>query len=344
MVNTLNLMPLSKNKLNGSQGISVLMANSLMFQRSLEIVEGYEDPQLSNFFGLAFPLLKRGVPVSITHLENTGYADTWKDVKVLLMTYSNMKPLDPKAHQYLADWVKQGGTIIYCGRDNDPYQRVLEWWNQNGNSYTAPSQHLFGLMQMPEQASEGVYSYGKGKVFVVRQDPKEFAMQEKGDQPLLKVIEQAYGQLEMKNHFYLERGSYVMASVLDEGAVSNQPLVLRGSYIDLFDPTLPTLKQKDVLPGQQAFLFDINTVKDKKKPQVLAAASRQYDEVRIRNSYSFVAKSPAETNNVMRVLLPRKPKQVNVSVSNQSQWDEETHTLLLLFENHPKGVHVEIRW
>ena len=33
--------------------------------------------------------------MSITHLENTGYADTWKDVKVLLMTYSNMKPLDP---------------------------------------------------------------------------------------------------------------------------------------------------------------------------------------------------------------------------------------------------------
>ena len=344
MVNTLNFMPLSKNKLNGSQGISVLMANSLMFQRSLETVEGYEDPQLSNFFGLAFPLLKRGVPVSITHLENTAYADTWKDVKVLLMTYSNMKPLVPKAHQHLADWVKQGGTIIYCGRDNDPYQRVLEWWNQNGNSYTAPSQHLFGLMQMPEEASEGVYKFGKGKVYVVRQDPKEFAMQEKGDQPLLKVIEQAYGQLEMKNHFYLERGSYVMASVLDEEAVSDQPLVLKGSYIDLFDPTLPILKQKKVQLGQQVFLFDINTVKDKKKPQVLAAASRQYEEARTRNSYSFVSKSPAETNNVMRVLLPREPKQVQVSVPCQHQWDNDTHTLLLQFENHPEGVKVEIDW
>ena len=62
MVNTLNSMPLSENKISGSQGISVLMANSLMFQRSLEPVEGYEDPQLSNFFGLALPLLKRGVP------------------------------------------------------------------------------------------------------------------------------------------------------------------------------------------------------------------------------------------------------------------------------------------
>ena len=34
MINTLNNMPLSNNEVSGSQGISVLMANSLMFQRS----------------------------------------------------------------------------------------------------------------------------------------------------------------------------------------------------------------------------------------------------------------------------------------------------------------------
>ena len=345
MVNTLNFMPLSKNKVSGSQGISVLMANSLMFQRSLEPVEGYEDPQLSNFFGLALPLLKRGVPVSITHLENTGYADTWKDVKVLLMTYSNMKPLDPKAHQDLADWVKQGGIIVYCGRDNDPYQSVLEWWNQNGNTYTAPSQHLFQLMQMPEKAEEGVYQYGKGRVYVVRQDPKEFVMQAAGDQSLLSVIEKAYGKLEYKNHFYLERGPYVLAAVVDENAVSSEPLQLNGSYIDLFDPKLPCLKQKTVNPGEQAFLFDIRAVSQKNRPQVLAAASRQSDESIGKKSYSFIAKSPAETDNVMRILLPKKPKEIEVSCSSfTSEWDEDTHTLLLQFENHPEGVQVKIEW
>ena len=345
MVNTLNSMPLSKNKVSGSQGISVLMANSLMFQRSLEPVEGYEDPQLSNFFGLALPLLKRGVPVSITHLENTGYADTWKDVKVLLMTYSNMKPLDPKAHQDLADWVKKGGIIIYCGRDNDPYQRVLEWWNQDGNNYTAPSQHLFQLMQMPEKAEEDVYRYGKGRIYVVRQDPKEFVMQEKGDQSLLSVIEKAYGKLEYKNHFYLERGPYTLAAVVDENAVSSKPLQLNGNYIDLFDPKLPCLKQKTVNPGEQAFLFDINAVKKRNRPQVLASASRQSDESIGKRTYSFIAKSPAETDNVMRILLPKNPKGITVS-SNQftSEWDERTHTLLLQFENNPEGVHVKIEW
>ena len=345
MVNTLNFMPLSPNKVSGNQGISVLMANSLMFQRSLEPVEGYVDPQLSNFFGLALPLLKRGVPVSITHLENTGYADTWKDVKVLLMTYSNMKPLDPKAHQDLADWVKQGGTIVYSGRDNDPFQNVLEWWNQNGNTYTAPSQHLFQLMGMPEKAEEGVYSYGKGKVYVVRQDPKEFVMQAGGDQAILKVIEQAYGKLDYKNHFYLERGPYVLASVVDESEISKDPLILKGNYIDLFEPNLPVLKQKVVNPDEQAFLFNIDAVKNKKKPQVLASASRQYDEQTGKRSYSFIAKSPAETNNVMRILLPKQPKDVKVSAQTfTSEWDKATHTLLLQFENNPEGVQVNIEW
>ena len=345
MVNTLNSMPLSPNKVSGNQGISVLMANSLMFQRSLEPVEGYVDPQLSKFFGLALPLLKRGVPVSITHLENTGYADTWKDVKVLLMTYSNMKPLDPKAHQDLADWVKQGGTIVYSGRDNDPYQNVLEWWNQNGNTYTAPSQHLFQLMGMPEKAEEGAYSYGKGKVYVVRQDPKEFVMQADGDQSILKVIEQAYGKLDYKNHFYLERGPYVLASVVDESDISKDPLILKGNYIDLFEPNLPVLKQKVVNPDEQAFLFNIDAVKNKKKPQVLASASRQYDEQTGKRSYSFIAKSPAETNNVMRILLPKQPKDVKVFAPTfTSEWDKATHTLLLQFENNPEGVQVNIEW
>ena len=345
MVNTLNFMPISPNQVSGSQGISVLMANSLMFQRSLEPVEGYEDPQFSNFFGLALPLLKRGVPVSITHLENTGYADTWKNVKVLLMTYSNMKPLDPKAHQDLADWVKNGGIIVYCGRDNDPYQQVLEWWNQNGNTYTAPSQHLFQLMQMPDKAEEGIYHYGKGKVYVVRQDPKEFVMQEAGDQSLLSVVEKAYGKLEYKNHFYLERGPYVLAAVLDENAVSAEPLQLTGNYIDLFDPQLPCIKQKTVNPGEQAFLFDIDTVENKNRPQVLASASRQTDEVIGKRTYSYIAKSPAETDNVMRILLPKQPKGIMVSSNHfTSEWDDSTHTLLLQFENHPDGVQVKLEW
>ncbi len=344
MINALNDMPLASTKVSGSQGISVMMGNSLMFQRSPVKVQGYDDPQLSNFYGLALPLVKRGVPVSITHLENTGYVDTWKDTKVLLMTYSSMKPLDPSSHQHIADWVRRGGKLIYCGRDDDPYQSVLEWWNQQGNDYAAPSDHLFELMQMPRRPGEGSYRFGRGSVQIIRQDPKEFVLTAGGDAPLMEAVEQAYGRLEQKNSFYLERGPYVLGAVLDENVTGSEPMRIRGRYIDLFDPKLPCLDEKVVQPGEQTFLYDLKKVKNRRRPQVLAAASRQYDEERTRHTYAFTAKSPANTDNVMRILLPQEPKSVDADVSSQSSWDETSHTLLLQFENRPDGVRVKIEW
>ena len=100
MINALNSMPATDNRLTGSAGISVLMANSLMFQR-FPTHAGYEDPQLANFYGLTLPLLKRGVPVKTVHIENLGYWEALAATKVLLMTYSNLKPLSPEAHTQL---------------------------------------------------------------------------------------------------------------------------------------------------------------------------------------------------------------------------------------------------
>ena len=344
MINALNEMPLSYDKVSGSQGISVLMANSLMFQRSLPSAPDYSDPRLSGFFGLSMPLLKRGVPVSISHIENLGYPDSWKDTKLLLMTYFNMKPLDPAAHRHIAEWVKKGGCLIYCGRDDDPYQSVLEWWNQNGNNYSAPSQHLFAQMGMPLNAPDGVYRYGKGRVCVIRQNPKDFVLNAGGDALLLQRVEELYGPIERKNSLLLHRGPYVVAAAMDEGAVSDEPLVLRGTYIDLFDPSLPIMKTKRVQPGEQTLLYDLSKVRRKSRPQVLAAASRQYDEKVGRHSFSFTSKSPINTSNVMRILLPRQPRRVDLGIESRSQWDEDSHTLLLEFENSPEGVHVEIAW
>ncbi|MDR3309131.1 MAG: hypothetical protein LBS80_04175, partial [Tannerella sp.] len=347
MVNTLNDMPLSDNRVNGSQGIGVLMSNSLMFQR-FPTHKGYEDPQFSNFYGQTLPLLKRGIPVSTVHIENTPYADTWKELKVLVMSYSNMKPMKPDYHEYIAKWVKGGGTLIYCGKDVDPYQTTMEWWNSDGKSYQAPSMHLFEALGLASASPEtGEYVCGKGHVYVLREEPKVFVLEESNDGAYFELVSKAFAaankgvSLELKNNLYLERGPYIITAVMDE-SVSAEPLTLNGLYIDLFDPELPVLTSKVILPDRQAFLYDLSKVADKSKPAVLCGASRIYDEIRSGSSYSFVAKSPAQTNNVSRVYLPRQPKSIKLPEQSTSVWDEASHTVLLKFENNPDGVKVNI--
>jgi hypothetical protein len=353
MINTLNNMPLSENKVSGSQGIGVLMANSLMFQR-FPVHQGYEDPQLSNFYGQALPLLKRGIPVRTVHIENVPYPQTWKDLKILIMSYANMKPMDKAAHDYIAEWVKNGGVLVYCGKDEDAFQRVQEWWNTGGNAFKAPSEHLFGKLGLKEPFHAGEYIYGRGKVYIMRNDPKEFVLKAGDDAAFVNTIRKLYdtdrtGKLVYKNHFTLTRGPYELISVVDENA-DQSSYTLRGKFIDLFDPEIPVLTEKQVHPGEQAFLYNINSVKNSKTPQVLAAAARVYEEKITKNGYAFVAKSPLNTTNVMRVLLPEKAAKIEVTdaagktIPSQTSWDATSKTCFLTFENDPGGVHVKLSW
>ena len=88
---------------------------------------------------------------------------------------------------------------------------------------------------------------------------------------------------------------------MDE-SVSKEPLTLSGLYIDLFDKDLPVLTSKQIQPGEQGYLYDLNKVSNKIKAKVLCGASRIYDEKVSKQSYSFVAKSPINTTNVSRII------------------------------------------
>lgn len=351
MINALNKMPAVKNVVSGNHGIGVLMSNSLMFQR-FPLHDGYDDPQLANFYGMALPLVKRGVPVKTVHIENLGFPATLASTKVLVMTYSNMKPLDPAAHDHLNEWVRNGGVLLFCGSDKDPFQNVPEWWSTNGNSYSSPSQHLFSLMGIPENAAEGNYKVGKGTVCVMRHDPKDFILSTDGDAGFISTLTKLYeknakaGKLKFKNSYFLHRGPYTLAAVVDE-SVDNKPLMFRGKYIDMFDPKLPVKDIVGVNPGSQAMLLDLANVKNGNKPSVLAASFRESDEKSEKGKYSFVAKSPVDTDGIARVLLPSAPKSVTIDGVESyvpSAWDDSSRTYLIEFDNHPDGRNVVFHW
>ncbi|WP_426667064.1 hypothetical protein ACPPVU_13645 [Mucilaginibacter sp. McL0603] len=84
---------------------------------------------------------------------------------------------------------------------------------------------------------------------------------------------------------------------------------------------------------------------------MLASASRIYDVSVMQNNFSFTAKSPANTLNSARVLLPSKPGKITVTNSGgqtvtdvKSSWDESSNTLYLGFENSPDGIKVNLEW
>ena len=103
-----------------------------------------------------------------------------------------MKPENANVHQSIAQWVKNGGTLVYCGRDNDPFQTVQEWWNTQNMHYSSPSAHLFELLEMNKNPKDGIYTFGKGSVFVLRNDPKEFVLKAQNDSRFIELVKQAY--------------------------------------------------------------------------------------------------------------------------------------------------------
>ena len=330
MTNALQQMPQGEVP---ARSVSVLMGNSLMFQ---------DDPDLSNFFGLALPLLKRGCPVGITHIENLGYPEALSGVQALLMTYANMKPLSPEAHSQLADWVRRGGQLLYCATDTDPFQGVPEWWNTGDRHWNAPSDHLFSLMGVETGAPAGTYDYGKGRLCILRQDPADYILADGSEKTLLEAVESLIGPMAPSHALTLERGPYRIVAVMDE-SVSDRPYMAEGCMIDLFDPTLPVYERREVQPGTQALFYEVT--KAGKGPAILAAASRTYDEKHSGRTFSYTCKGPERTVNVTRVLLPAKPNSVLVNGEPSTfGWDSASRTVFLRFPNHPDGVTVEIHW
>ena len=176
------------------------------------------------------------------------------------------------------------------------------------------------------------------------------------DGAFLEMVRRAYeqdaraGTLQMKNHLRLQRGPYDIVAVMDE-SVAAEPLRIAGPVIDLFDPELPILSEKMVAPGQQAYLYNLRRVPDAGRPKVLAAACRVYEERTEGRSYFFVAKSPAGTQNVMRILLPAAPVDIAVIGPDgrpvnevEQSWDAGTQTCRVKFANHCDGVCVTLTW
>ena len=305
--NALNEMNQRRNDWDcGTRGLGVVVSDSLMFQRGEP--QG-SDPHLSHVYGLALPLLKRGMPVTPVQLENFSIPGALRDYRLLLLTYEGQKPFSPDVHTALADWVRQGGALVVVDDDSDPYNRVREWWNSNGKEYDTPRAHLFeqlGLSQVDPAALEKPSKVGRGTVMWLQASPAQLAADRQGDQRLVDFVRIAAASRGISwgeaNHLVLQRGAFIVAAGLDE-SIEAPPKVLKGKFVNLFDPTLRVQQQVELNPRSRFLLLDLATA-NRRTMSVLAASCKTLPKGAASKSHTFTVEGVAGTPAIVLFRCP----------------------------------------
>lgn len=331
---------------SGTLGVGVLVSDTMMFERGDPTPS---DGRLGSFYGLAMPLLKRGLPVEPVQIESAAVArDFLKPYRVLLLTYEGQKPPTPQFHDALAAWVRAGGALVVVDADGDPYNAVRDWWNKAPLSFATPRQHLFQTLGLPADFV-GTRKVGQGFVLRANQSPADLSHRLEGATQVRQIVMQACQAVGLpwheSNALVLRRGPYVVASGLDESVPDAPVQTLQGRFINLFGEDLPVVSGVELAPGKRAYLFDLNAPRPN-KTGVVAAACRVRDEVVGKNSLEFRASGIAQTTAMVCVALPRRPKTISVAgqaISPQNS-DFKDGVLHLRFPNAVEGVPVRIGW
>ena len=343
----------------GTTGIGVLIGDSLMFERGQPTPS---DANMSQIYGMALPLLMRGMPVTPVQLENVTVPHYLDGFRILMLTYHGMKPLSPDVHAPLVDWVRRGGVLVVCDDDSDPYNSVREWWNSDGRHYATPREQLFeqlglqGRDDLPVvrgRAAARPYqmeNVGKGGVIWLRENPAKLAAGADGDKQIVEVVKQAVTRAKLKwretTYLLLRRGPYIVAAGLDD-SVAGEPKVLRGRFVNLFDPDLRVQKSITLVPQARFFLIDLDAEKGGGNARVLASACKALP-VKSGDAKAFSLEVEGVANTSARVLLHCAKAPAAVTLAGQPLKDFEysaaDHLLWVRFVNESRARELSVRF
>jgi len=329
----------------GTRGAGVLVSDTMMFERA---APQPSDQYLGSFYGLAMPLVMRGVPVDPVQIESATAPGFLSHYKLLFLTYEGQKPPTPEFHAALANWVRNSGALVVVDNDDDPYNAVREWWNTAPNSYKTPREHLFAQLHIPIDGA-GLFHVGRGMVLSERVSPAALTYQPDGGDTLRGYARQAAAAAHLRwsetNAFVLRRGPYIVDAGLDEPVPGAAPVMLHGHFVDLFDADLPVLTTVTLTPGTRDLLFDLDYKRTASAmPRVVVAACQVRDVHATARRLTFAAEGIADTNAVVRIQSRLKPTSVSIGGKILSPYDYkfEDGTILLRFANAVDPVPVEV--
>ena len=135
------------------------------------------------------------------------------------------------------------------------------------------------------------------------------------------------------NSLLLRRGPYVIAAGLDE-SIAGEPKILRGHFVNLFDPELRALDSVQITPGSRYFLRDLDAARGS-EPQLLASACKALPQKSPDKSLSFLVEGVAETPAVVLFHVAQPPSSVTLDSQpvEQTVFSKEDGLLWIRFVN-----------
>jgi hypothetical protein len=318
MFHMLGDMPLSNDDASDQLKIAILMSDTAMYQRTDDDVQ---DLTFSDFYGLAMPLIKRGVVVDIVTIESLLHKQQSHDTfDVLVMSYDFLKPLGPAFHYVLLHLLASGKEILFVGKHDDVYYDVYDLFGFEDH----PFKHLIELIQ-PNIQSQSFVSYGKGAFGYFNEHPASIAFQIDAEVTYINMIKEIYHrqqkEMPFKNYFYQKRGPYEIVAVMTD-SVSKKPFIKKGRYAHMTTPTFEIIDEMKVDEDQIGIFYDISMCH---QATIIGSTYRiescVFDDVNVDLEIS----GKQDINGHIRLYLETAPNYV----SEVSSYDEGSKTLLI---------------
>jgi hypothetical protein len=299
-----------------------------------------------DWFGLTLPLLKYGLPIQPVYFDHmVRYEEYLRKYRYLILSYEFMKPESEEFHHKLVEWVKQGGTLFYIGKDFDPYNYLQEWWQKF--SCDTPAQHLFAEFGMDKEPANGCYRIGEGNVLVWNEVPALLSVNEaiadKYRNWIREGLKMGGYHWKMCNYLSVRRDPYIVIASMQESDTGSV-YTKEGLFVDLYEDKYPVVERVLVEPGQEKLLFDLEKIKE--DVRIIATAARIENMVCENGQLSIEAKAIDHIQVNMRIRLPGKPEDLCAHTESgknmelQSVWDEKSRTVLLSYRSNNEKVYI----
>lgn len=299
-----------------------------------------------DWFGLTLPLLKYGLPIQPVYFDHmVRYDEYLRKYRYLILSYEFMKLESEEFHHKLVEWVKQGGTLFYIGKDFDPYNYLQEWWQKF--FCDTPAQHLFAEFGMDKEPANGCYRIGEGNVLVWNEVPALLSVNEaiadKYRNWIREGLKMGGYHWKMCNYLSVRRDPYIVIASMQESDMGSV-YTKEGLFVDLYEDKYPVVERVLVEPGQEKLLFDLEKIKE--DVRIIATAARIENMVCENGQLSIEAKAIDHIQVNMRIRLPGKPEDLCAHTESgknmelQSVWDEKSRTVLLSYRSNNEKVYI----